>query len=348
MTSFLSRRQTKQYVRISVFVSTALFLFFISSRSQEKLIDKHIYLNTTNEIRYKQFCQAVEERIINEKLHNTSIEINPTDNSIPYSYIFWRSSPLLPRLITQCEHAIYMNMLSLLIEHVFKKHNIPYMMMAASLLGSYTHHDMLPWDDDVDILVPLSSRYRLQKIILGELSTEPYSIILMQMHNSRDYDKVFFSWCPHTNRLAWRFPFIDIFYHDENSTHIWLVGKPSNCPVSRRDVYPLVHRPFGPLWLSAPREPMAQFESRKMKNIETKCFQNSYSHRYERKTNDGNLQVDCHTLRQFYPYVERKCTANKCTEILKFGNDSIIHTLTYNYSYRTYLYAERNTSYKAC
>ncbi|CAF3306168.1 unnamed protein product, partial [Rotaria sp. Silwood2] len=92
------------------------------------------------------------------------------------------------------------------------------------------------------------------------------------MHNKRNYDKVFFSWCPPAGRYPWRFPFIDIFYHDENHTHVWLVGKPSSCPVRREDVFPLVLRPLGPLWLLAPREPMAHFESRSMRAIETGCL----------------------------------------------------------------------------
>lgn len=206
----------------------------------------------------------------------------------------------------------------------------------------------MPWDDDIDLFVSVSDRNRLQSAIIRELSTEPYSIIVMQLHNERNYDKVFFSWCPYAGQTPWRFPFIDIFYYDRNSTHTWLLGKPSSCPVLLQDVFPLVLRPLGTLWLYSPREPMAHFESRNMRRIETGCYAFPYSHKYEDITRNDTLAVDCSKLESVYPYVERKCVPNKCTEYLKLGNGTVIQTLIYNYSYRTFLYAETKRYYKAC
>ena len=168
------------------------------------------------------------------------------------------------------------------------------------------------------------------------------------MHNDRNYDKVFFSWCPQAGETLWRFPFIDIFYHDENTTHVWLLGKPSSCPELRDDVFPLVRRPLGPLWLSAPREPMGHFEARNMRQIETGCYVFHYSHKYERLIRDDVLYAKCDELKPFYPYVERQCFRNGCVESLRIGDDAIIHTLISKNTYRTFLYAERNISYRAC
>ncbi|CAF3375873.1 unnamed protein product [Rotaria sp. Silwood1] len=283
-----------------------------------------------------------------ERTSKTSIRIHPENGSIPYSYSQWRSSSLMPRAITPCEHAIYMHLLSILIENVFNKYNISYTMMAATLLGSYTRHDILPWDDDVDLCVSVSDRYRLQSIIIRELSAEPYSIIIMQLYNKRNYDKIFFSWCPHAGKTPWRFPFIDIFYHDQNGTHVWLLGEPRSCPVRLADVFPLILRPLGVLWLYAPREPMAHFESRKMRYIETGCYAFPYSHKYERKLRNRALFIYCTKLKFVYPYVERQCVLNKCTEYLKLGSKTIIHKVVYHYTYRTFLYAEKNPSFIAC
>ena len=170
----------------------------------------------------------------------------------------------------------------------------------------------------------------------------------MQMHNPRNYDKVFFSWCPYAGATLWRFPFIDIFYHDENSTHVWLLSNPSSCPVLREDIFPLVLRPLGPLWLYGPREPMAHFESRKMVQIETACVAFPYSHKYERLMRNNVLYANCTELKSVYPYVDRQCGSGNCIEYLKLDDTTIIHVLTYNYTYRTFLYAEMNSSYKAC
>lgn len=214
--------------------------------------------------------------------------------------------------------------------------------------GSYTRHDLLPWDDDIDLRVPISYRNKLQAIVRGNLSSEPYSIKLIQMHNHRNYDKVFFSWSPPIDRVPWTFPFIDIFYDDANSTHVWLIGTPSDCPVRREDIFPLVRRPLGPLWLYGPREPMAHFESRKMKRIDTGCFAFPYSHKYEKQVMPNVLYANCTALKSFYPYLDRQCAIDKCTETLMLGENTVIHSLTYNYTYRTFLYAERNATYRAC
>jgi hypothetical protein len=349
------------FLIITLFISIPLLII---SYKEYSIPYEHVPSILSNETQYQRYCRQLDQRIHNEQIPTIPIQLDPRE-SIPYSYSQWRSTLLLPRLLTRCEHAVYMDLLSILVEDVFKKHNIQYTMMAATLLGkyfdkkrrysliyffiagSYTRHDLLPWDDDVDICVSVSDRYRLQAIILGELSAEPHSIILMEMHNPRNYDKVYFSWCPHTSTAPWRYPFIDIFYHDQNLTHVWLLGQPSSCPVRHEDVFPLVLRPLGTLWLYGPREPMAHFESRNMRAIETGCYAFPYSHKYERSMRQDILDANCSQLKSFYPYVERQCT-NQCIEVLKLGDNTIIHTLIYNYAYRTFLYAERNTSYRAC
>jgi len=170
----------------------------------------------------------------------------------------------------------------------------------------------------------------------------------MEMHNTRNYDKVFFSWCPRYTEMAWRFPFIDIFYQEQNSTHVWLLSEPSSCPVRLEDVFPLILRPLGPLWLYGPRQPMAHFESRQMVLIETGCYSFPYSHKYERLMRSYVLAANCSQLESIYPYVKRRCTSHTCTEYLKLGDTTVIHKLTYHYAYRTVLYSENNSSYKAC
>jgi hypothetical protein len=93
--------------------------------------------NLTDEYRYERYCRQIDQGIGVEQTSNISINIDPKYGYIPYSYSKWPSTPLLPRRLGRCEHAMYMNLLSTLIEHVFKKHNISYMMMAGTLLGKY-------------------------------------------------------------------------------------------------------------------------------------------------------------------------------------------------------------------
>lgn len=39
-----------------------------------------------------------------------------------------------------------------------REHNMTFMMMGGTLLGSYRHHGLIPWDDDVDLVVDLHTR----------------------------------------------------------------------------------------------------------------------------------------------------------------------------------------------
>jgi hypothetical protein len=214
--------------------------------------------------------------------------------------------------------------------------------------GSYTRHDILPWDDDVDLWISIGDRNYLHTVIHKELSFEPYNISIKRLRNKRNYDKIFFSWCPSVGVSEWTFPCVDLFYYDQNSTHIMHTGLTNGCPERLQDIFPLVLRPLGPLWLYGPREPMAHFESRKMVRIEIDCFVHAYSHKYERVIRNGPLHAKCSDLNHVYPYVERVCSSNQCTESLRLLNNTIIHTIVYNYSYRTLSYAELNTSYNAC
>lgn len=93
---------------------------------------------------------------------------------------------------------------------------------------------------------------------------------------------------------------------------------------------------------------MAHFESRSMRLIETACVVFPYSHKYEKLLSNSSIYADCNQLKPIYPYVERKCFTTKCIENLRIGNQTILQTLEYDYSYRTFLYAERNKTYKPC
>ena len=49
------------------------------------------------------------------------------------------------------------------------QHGILYMLYGGALLGSYRLHGVVPWDDDVDLLVALADRSRLQVSVMCSL-----------------------------------------------------------------------------------------------------------------------------------------------------------------------------------
>ncbi len=128
--------------RYIIFFLITLFVFspfLIIFYQQCSVPYDYVQLNPLNNTRYERYCRQVDQRINTEQRSDIPIQLDPGQESIPYFYSQWRSTPLMPRLLTRCEHAIYMDLLSILIEHVFKKYNIKYMMMAATLLGKYAY-----------------------------------------------------------------------------------------------------------------------------------------------------------------------------------------------------------------
>jgi len=57
--------------------------------------------------------------------------------------------------------------------------NLTYFLYGGSLLGSYRHHDIIPWDDDIDVMANVSDR----DVIFAELiKLSPKYEVLCSLH----------------------------------------------------------------------------------------------------------------------------------------------------------------------
>ncbi|CAL1527718.1 unnamed protein product [Lymnaea stagnalis] len=199
-----------------------------------------------------------------------------------------------------------------LFDKLMTEHNGTYFIYGGTLIGSYRHHGMVPWDDDLDVIVPENLQGRLKQIFSNVskdyvLNFEP-----------KCFGKLFPTRGNRIPPYAWSYPFIDIFFYGENATHIW-----DTCPHFRKKfcypksmIFPLRRRPFENVSLLAPRDTRAVIS--KTYNLD-ECASNAYNHSKE-KTIKG-LTVQCSLLHSLHPFVTRKNENGGCNETLMYkGN----------------------------
>lgn len=156
---------------------------------------------------------------------------------------------------------------------LFDMANVTYFLYAGSLLGSYRHHGIIPWDDDIDIIVPKGQQLLIRKAIL---TAEPGLILDTSMT---------MRWKLFTLRsrpivgYTWSWPYVDISFYLENGTHIRDSDpKFQNYSYKKADIFPLLNRPFHHLLLPAPIK--TEIVLAKNYNLEY-CFSGHYSHKIE-------------------------------------------------------------------
>jgi hypothetical protein len=334
-------------VRVFIFISSIIFTFivFISLQSFEyskcppclfsniSSTPKTFYeiLNNTEDEKtslddYSILCLDMAYRLDSEQsLPQSPILRSPSLNSsklnrLPYRYSLWKSSPLLARRMTPCEHNLAMHLL-MIIERICRKHNITYMLADGSLLGSLRHHDIIPWDDDIDIIIPIEDKTRFANVIEKMNETLLQYYFKIKKEYNREYYKIFFKNTSPAGRYSWNFPFVDIFLYVKNETHFWYLGYPETI-TKVENIFPLTMRPFGELWLPAPRKPQKLFKF----DIFDKCKGHFWDHKNEISQKETILK--CDDLKHIYPFVERN-NQSTSIEILK-TNDTIIHTVIYD------------------
>ena len=231
----------------------------------------------------------------------------------------------VPRIIKHEHYQTLMNLLNLT-TRVLEEHGIEYSMAYGTLIGSYLMHDMIPWDDDVDIFVHNKTKAKVMELFKD---ARHYGI---RGHHHYKHPgqlfKVFFNSSKDAGGYPWNWPFIDIVSFVDKGSNLKAVQRGANLVWSKDSWYPLHLRPFGPLWLPAPRHPWV-FLTAKYKSF--KCKSSGWNHQRER--GQRSKESSCSNLVKEYPFVKRSAMANITMETLVL-NGKEMYDIFINEPYR--------------
>lgn len=222
------------------------------------------------------------------------------------------------------EKAIVFQILQAL-EIVSAKLQVPYFLCGGTLLGSFRHHDLIPWDDDVDVYMNLTER---DAIFSGLSSLSPTFEVFEAGHRLKLYSQ----WSQASSRYPWKYPYVDINFFFENATHIIDSDPVFEDMVYRKEtIFPLHRRPLGGLFPFAPFDTYS-YLTHTYTNI-TICSTSHYDHRNEKVYEEhGAVRIAlCWRLRALFPFVyrTRDPDSSGIRETLMIS-DTELHTVVVN------------------
>jgi hypothetical protein len=216
------------------------------------------------------------------------------------------------RNIAQQDKEILMDLVKKFLE-LADKLNLTYFMYSGTLLGSWRHHGMVPWDDDVDILIDIQQKSKLldamEKLQPEYFGPDTFPIVKFYSIKSRPI-----------RGKRWCWPFIDISFYKQNEDLIWDTLVPwNNIKLLKEKIFPLHKRPFEQFQLNAPRDSLYYFEKNYCGKL-TSCFSHTTSHKTEKKLADV-YRITCEELRYIVPFVHRRIVTGKMEETLMLGDN---------------------------
>lgn len=201
-----------------------------------------------------------------------------------------------------------------LFNDVCVKEKISFMLYGGSLLGSYRHHGKIPWDDDVDVLVGSKFKKRLRQILETE---SDWSNFLSVQTNTLSQWKVY-------RKADDHWPFIDVFFYDENQTHLWDTAPQyqGRFVYHKKDVFPFKFRLFNGLCMPVPKNIRVVLEQ----NYDVdRCQSPSFNHfTNSRIPSKRRLNLPCNQLYAWFPFVFHNAGNQQMfSEVLKINNSII-------------------------
>ena len=195
--------------------------------------------------------------------------------------------------------------------------NITYFMYSGTLLGSYRHHSIIPWDDDVDLMVDAAKRSQVIRAMASLGSA-------FHLNTEQGYRWKFYSnESKPIKGVNWHYPFLDISFYNQNPNMIfdYDAAYASQFTYRKYVVFPLGKRLFWGMMLNAPRDSLSFLNQTYLLDD---CASNTWNHKTEKRIKaTKTVKVKCDQLWNRFPFVFRNSSPNGTTETLKIGSTVI-------------------------
>jgi phosphorylcholine metabolism protein LicD len=138
------------------------------------------------------------------------------------------------------------------LDQLCKDHNIPYFIIAGTLLGSIRHKGFIPWDDDIDIGIMSYDLQRLQTVDFSAYGLEAKL-------SKNDIGKIYFPE-HYGNGEKYQSVFVDVFAYEEVEGEKiqfccdWARDLWPKEYFYKNEIFPLRQYPFGDLMVSGPQQ----------------------------------------------------------------------------------------------
>lgn len=207
---------------------------------------------------------------------------------------FYRNTLLFKNVLSPRDERDY-NIFLKNIVSVLNKNKIDYVLDGGLLIGAALHKMRIPWDDDMDIYIKLKDRRRATKV----LKAKRHVRFLDVPH----YSKVYVPNTHTENHRQWNWPFIDIGWLDENSTHVWELR--SGESKYMKHIYPIQYVfPSQNISLNGdkykgPRNVNNFFSTRYGEGWHKKCVYSNWDHKLEKTRHpdlgngDWTFSIEC-------------------------------------------------------